>query len=182
MNLSTECLEEPQVDSLLQGNLTPEEFEAAQNHLELCETCRALVEATIGPAQWWSDIQSVLLNSRNGSLSQRNAPATDAEPNEPSTTRLLDLLGPTDDPNMLGRIGPYEIIGLLGQGAWAPYSKVLIDRSIDSWPSKCCCRIWPRRERLAEGSLAKAKPWPQWSMITSWRFTVSTSGKACPIW
>ena len=29
---------------------------------------------------------------------------------------ILDLLGPTDNPDMRGRIGPYEIIGLLGQG------------------------------------------------------------------
>ena len=58
MKLSTECLEASQVDSLLQGNLTPEEYAVAQDHLEQCKTCRARVEATIGPEQWWSDAQS----------------------------------------------------------------------------------------------------------------------------
>ncbi len=44
MNLSTECLEVSQVDSLLQGDLAPEEYEAAEEHLEYCETCRARVK------------------------------------------------------------------------------------------------------------------------------------------
>lgn len=130
MNLSTECLEISQVESLLQGNLTPEEYEAAQEHLEHCETCRARVEATIGPAEWWSDVQSVLLNSRTRSLSQRNASATEVETSERSTAKLLDLLGPTDDPNMLGRIGPYEIIALLGQGGMGAVFKGF-DRSLN---------------------------------------------------
>src|SRR5690606_14216186 len=29
---------------------------------------------------------------------------------------ILPLLGPTDDPRMMGRIGPYEIVGVLGRG------------------------------------------------------------------
>jgi eukaryotic-like serine/threonine-protein kinase len=31
-------------------------------------------------------------------------------------TSLQRLLGPTDDPRMMGRIGTYEIVGLLGRG------------------------------------------------------------------
>ncbi len=130
MILSTECLEISQVESLLQGNLTPEEYEAAQEHLEHCKTCRDRVEATIGPEEWWSDVQRVLVNSRTRLLSHRNASATDAEPSEPSTAKLIDLLGPTDDPNMLGRIGPYEIIAMLGQGGMGAVFKGF-DRSLN---------------------------------------------------
>ena len=166
MNLSTECLEASQVDSLLQGNLTPEEYESAQDHLELCESCRARVEATIGPEQWWSDVQSVLLNSRTGSFSQRNASSADAEPND--THRRLNFSTCSARPMIptcLVASGPMKSSVSWGKEAWAQCSKDLIDRSIGLWRSRCCYRIWLLREPLANGSLAKAKRSRQWSMI-----------------
>jgi len=130
MNLSTECLEAAQVELLLQGNLTPPEYATAQEHLEVCEQCRARVEETIGPEQWWGDVQSVLLNSRSALFAKGPASSADADPNETPTAKLLDLLGPTDDPHMLGRIGSYEIIGLLGQGGMGAVFKGF-DRSLN---------------------------------------------------
>ncbi len=76
------------------------------------------------------DVQSVLLNSRSSLFSKAQAASEDAEPNDTPTAKLLDLLGPTDDPNMLGRIGPYEIIGLLGQGGMRAVFKGF-DRSLN---------------------------------------------------
>ncbi|MCU0712829.1 MAG: trypsin-like peptidase domain-containing protein [Pirellula sp.] len=114
MNSSNRCLEAAQVELLLQGNLSPEEYNSAQEHFEACENCRRRVEATIGPEQWWADVQNVLLHSKHDILSTSHV-ADEETPSSPNA-KLLELLGPTDDPNMLGRIGSYEIVGLLGQG------------------------------------------------------------------
>jgi len=121
MKLSTECLEVAQVELLLQGNLNPHEYATAQEHLEICEPCRKRVEETIGPEQWWGDVQSVLRESQGNSLADGRERSGDAfydytPDGSRRNANILDLLGPTDDPNMLGRIGSYEIVGLLGQG------------------------------------------------------------------
>ena len=42
--------------------------------------------------------------------------ADDAQHDGGSPQQFVKLLGPTDDPRMLGRIGTYEIVGILGRG------------------------------------------------------------------
>ncbi|MFM7117874.1 MAG: serine/threonine-protein kinase [Planctomycetota bacterium] len=42
--------------------------------------------------------------------------STDAKSGIEDLASLRRLLGPSDDPRMMGRIGTYEIVGLLGQG------------------------------------------------------------------
>jgi len=135
MKLSTECLKAAQVELLLQGNLNPHEYATAQEHLEDCESCRKRVEETIGPEQWWGDVQSVLRESQGNSLAGGREPSGNAFYDyTPGGSRrnanILDLLGPTDDPNMLGRIGSYEIVGLLGQGGMGAVFKGF-DRSLN---------------------------------------------------
>src|SRR5262249_29636794 len=79
------------------------------------------LETAAGEAAWWSDARRFLGLGENAPLPEgfvgiaRSTPAD--EPLEDlSDTLSLEFLAPTDDPAMLGRMGPYEIAGLVGRG------------------------------------------------------------------
>ncbi len=68
------------------------------------------LDATVGDRAWWQDLESALRTDTHASEFDN------PESKESVCKRLTALLGPTDDPTMLGRIGSYEVIGLLGYG------------------------------------------------------------------
>lgn len=108
MNNSIACLEPDQMQSLLTGDLPPDEIATAESHLSSCDACQQRIESQVGADDFWGDVRHSLLEPNNGLKA-------DSGENERMRS-LLDLLGPTDDPEMLGRIGAYEIAGLLGTG------------------------------------------------------------------
>ena len=109
MNFTATCFSQDEIHDLLSDDLSPGELKAAESHLAECPACRALMEAAIGDRQWWDEARRALAEKPARPF---DWPERDRE----SSDQWLELLGPTDDPNMLGRIGPYEIIGLLGRG------------------------------------------------------------------
>ncbi len=122
MNQSALCLDEADVERLLSGEMGSARTSELEQHLTSCIDCREKLEHRVGDERWWCDTQSSL---RTGMLSTQNIGNE-----EDSPERLLDLLGPTDDPNMLGRIASYEIVGLLGQGGMGAVFKGF-DRSLN---------------------------------------------------
>lgn len=126
MKQATACLEQHDIASLLSGEIDLTRQVEFEQHLAECPTCCRRLQQTVGNDDWWNEIESSLQNVM--SAEWREAEQSTDElfghgPYEAATSvgsrgnaSVLSLLGPTDDPEMLGRIGHYEIVGLLGQG------------------------------------------------------------------
>ncbi len=108
MKTTSGCLSLDEVRQFVNGSLTADRIDEVEDHLAVCEFCVHTVEKTAGQDPWWSEVESALRD------------VIDAEPADGpdafSDEDVLSLLGPTDDPKMIGRIGTYEILGILGRG------------------------------------------------------------------
>jgi serine/threonine protein kinase len=123
-------------DQFLMGNLSAEDEAAFEAHLEGCGDCRKLLETRAGDEQSWRAAKELLcyvasptatndlsgkVDAAERALRVVNAYDSQWESRSPQLvevdSRALSFLAPSDDPAMMGRIGTYEIIGLLGRGA-----------------------------------------------------------------
>jgi serine/threonine-protein kinase len=125
---NTRC-DKDAVSRYLEQRLSSDEEDSFVAHLENCVQCRKSLDAATADEAAWSDARRLLpadeFDSHNGfdslhgpgsstptavlSRAERSA----AELMAREVTRWLD---PTDDPQMLGRFGGYEIVSIIGQG------------------------------------------------------------------
>lgn len=131
MARSNTCLDHDTLNQFLNQQLLGDEETQVMMHIEGCEDCRTTLTEMTGKACFASEIRDHLGNVEVqnvfGDATTPARPKQDALPSEdviPSVAdesqadldQILSLLGPTDDPEMLGRIGPYEIGGVVGRG------------------------------------------------------------------
>ena len=93
---------------------------ALQAHLESCQECQSYFESRIASEDFWEEASQLLRSTEfdeagspecsAGSLG--TVPITSLQVND-----LLARLAPTDDPHSLGRIGGYEVSGVVGTGS-----------------------------------------------------------------
>jgi hypothetical protein len=92
---------------LLADRLPPVAVGELESHLQHCAQCRRSLDGMVGGESWWSAVRDNL----SGTLDP-DGYFGDGRPADDS----LDFLAPSEDPSSLGRIGPYEVKGVLGRG------------------------------------------------------------------
>ena len=106
MKLQT-CPDANQLQQLVEGELNEHTEAVVEEHLSSCESCRSQMERQIQSTDWWQQAR--------GSLKPSPSESNSDDP-ETGCLDVLSLLGPTDDPDKLGRIAEYEVIGIIGRG------------------------------------------------------------------
>ncbi|MBL8873392.1 MAG: serine/threonine protein kinase, partial [Planctomycetaceae bacterium] len=114
------------IERFLIGQFSSQEEALFEDHLAHCEPCRQLLSQAAADSRSWEKAKRFLNPNQEpvatvrdiASISEQSAPlGTLADHNPESLTQqTIKLLAPTDDPQMLGRLGPYEVSGIIGAG------------------------------------------------------------------
>lgn len=117
----TECDFE-RLAKLLSDQLPELEEARATDHISHCSTCRSRLQELAAGNDWWQETSDHLQGSRwqeDGTLwlTSRDFGDRNTEFTE-SVSTSLDFLEPSDNPAMLGRLGTYEILAVIGSGGF----------------------------------------------------------------
>ena len=134
MNSPQQICDPQQITSFLSGELTLAQEQSLQTHLDRCDACRENMQSQAAEESYW-DEASQLFSDDGGyescrMLSETRHDDLNAGSVSLQTKNVLDMLAPTDDPDMLGRLGPYEVSGVIGAGGMGIVLKAF-DCSLD---------------------------------------------------
>jgi hypothetical protein len=117
------------LSQLISGTLAAETEREVVDHLTVCSACQSEVERLAGGASWFEQAKLFLSPEREESWTTTSLilPARDPDDEFASATDdcdqevapppiSLDFLAPTDDLHSLGRVGTYEVMGVVGRG------------------------------------------------------------------
>lgn len=125
MQTSIACLQADELSSFIAGELSDQRVAEVESHLSTCGTCRAALDNTVGDPIWWHDLEHALGTSSNTAANSYDEVeiAGDVVQRETDYRRLIELLGPTDDPSMMGRIAAMKSSVFWARAECARYSK-----------------------------------------------------------
>ncbi len=104
------CADDAALEALVSGTLPPDRERVLEAHLGGCAACRDRLDALAASPESWSTVREQL-------SAGADADGEDAVPPIPALASLIQkILAPSDDDRMLGRLGPYEITGIIGSG------------------------------------------------------------------
>ncbi len=105
------------ITALLVDELSQSQTVGLEDHLEQCENCRFELVAQAASPETWRVAHDYLRDDEDDwDRLDEFAPSSASPAMPPGIHELIDALDPTDDPRMLGRLGPLEICGVVGAG------------------------------------------------------------------
>ena len=120
------CFDRQAFSRFLEERSSQQEEAEIQAHIGECDSCRSALEQLAGGGQNnWKEIQDQL-----GDENQVGAETEDVDlgDRQRDLRKVQDMLAPTDDPEMMGRLGGYEICGVIGRGSAGIVVKALDPR------------------------------------------------------
>ncbi len=115
MNAQQNACSRETIEHFLADRLTEDEQSSFESHLESCPLCRKCLDELAAEEIWWQETRGYLA-AVNPVLLEDPSSGPENHDGGPSLFGLQSYLAPTDDPHMLGRVGGYEIAGVIGSG------------------------------------------------------------------
>ena len=118
-NHQTTC-DPDRIEPFLQQELSDEEQAVFERHLDDCEECRLRLESTAAGDDIWSGVRESLNDATFLAESGERFSLDSAIGGVASFSHdtVLKLLAPTDHDRMIGRLGTYEVVGVIGSGGF----------------------------------------------------------------
>ena len=138
MKPHTSICQPDQLEALLEGQLSASAEQQILDHLNDCERCRCRLDESAAAPESWTDAQSFLKDDELdrvslSSIGNRHSVADEDAASLPQIRHVIEILNPTDDPAMLGRLGGYEVSGVVGAGGMGVVLKAFdgpLDRTV----------------------------------------------------
>lgn len=116
MKTSQHCLSLGDIQVFLDGTTSQVDDREVIRHLDHCSACRAALEKSAGGSQWLGHVQDLLSDADCGETVETRSEDSAAPIDAFLVANRLTFLAPTDDPRMIGRMGVYEVSGVIGYG------------------------------------------------------------------